>query len=206
MHFTNKELRFNDLVFRIPDEVYEPAEDSLLFADNFQSKEGSRVLDMGTGCGILGIIAAKNAANVLAVDINPHAIRCARQNAVANELANRMSFLQADLFNGLAPEIRFDLIIFNAPYLPCRLSNDTSWLEKAWAGGRNGREVIDRFIRDAPGRLSLGGEILLMQSRLSDRDKTVSNLAGQRLRVNIVAERELPFFEKLLLIRALASG
>ena len=44
------------------EDVYEPAEDSFLFAENLDVEKGAQVLDVGTGCGILGILAAEKAA------------------------------------------------------------------------------------------------------------------------------------------------
>ena len=81
MHSGSKRVFFGDYVFLVDENVYEPAEDSFLFAENLDVKEGERVLDVGTGCGILGIIAAKKAGEVVAVDVNPYAVRCAKENA-----------------------------------------------------------------------------------------------------------------------------
>jgi release factor glutamine methyltransferase len=93
-------VHFKDYVFVVDENVYEPAEDSFLFSENLQIEAGTRVLDMGTGCGILGIIAAKE-AEVVAVDLNPYAIRCARENARINNVRSKMVFIQGDLFTFL---------------------------------------------------------------------------------------------------------
>src|SRR4030065_1886646 len=93
-----KRVFFEDYVFLVDETVYEPAEDSFLFAENLDVKEGEQVLDMGKGCGILGIIAAQEAVSVLALDVNPNAVRCARHNAVLNNTRSKMDFLQGDLF------------------------------------------------------------------------------------------------------------
>ena len=80
----SKRVHFGEYVFDIYDDVYEPAEDSFLFAENLDVKEGERVLDVGTGCGMLAVIAAKRAGGVVAVDLNPFAIRCAKSNSTLN--------------------------------------------------------------------------------------------------------------------------
>ena len=77
-------MRFGDYVFDLYDEVYEPAEDTFLFAENLYVSEGERVLDLGTGCGMLGILAARKANEVVAVDLNPYAVRCAKENSALN--------------------------------------------------------------------------------------------------------------------------
>jgi len=167
MHSSCKKAFFGSFVFDVCDEVYEPAEDSFLFAENLRVKRGSRVLDMGTGSGILGILAAEQAGAVLAVDINPFAIRCTKQNAKRNLTQANMYFLQGDLFAAVTQSVKFDLILFNAPYLPSEKDEEDSWLGRSWTGGITGREVIDRFISQAPMHLEEKGEILLLQSNLA---------------------------------------
>lgn len=198
----NKKVFFANYVFQVSENVYEPAEDSFLFAENLAVKKGDFVLDMGTGCGILGITAAKKAARVVAVDINPHAVQCAKENAKLNGSANKMFFVQGDLFTPIKTEEKFDLILFNSPYLPSEPSEDNSWLGRAWAGGVVGRHVIDRFICKASRYLKENGCVLLMQSTLSDVDKTLLGFEEKSLRTSIVVKRALPFFEKIVLVKA----
>jgi release factor glutamine methyltransferase len=201
-----KKVFFEEHVFYVRANVYEPAEDSFLFAENLAVREGSFVLDMGTGCGILGIIAARKAAKVVAVDINPYAVRCAKENAKLNSVMDKMFFLQGDLFASLRSEEKFDLILFNAPYLPADYEEDDSWLEHAWAGGASGRHVIDRFISETPKHLKQDGQILLMQSTLSCVDETFKKFEENGLKVSIVAKRDLPFFETIVLVKTERLG
>jgi release factor glutamine methyltransferase len=198
----SKKVFFAGYVFRINENVYEPAEDSFLFAENLAVKKGELVLDMGTGCAILSIIAADKAAKVVAVDINPYAVRCAKGNAKLNGVADKMFFVQGDLFTPIKTEEKFDLILFNAPYLPSKPSEAKSWLGRAWAGGVTGRQVIDRFICEAPKYLKETGRILLMQSTLSDVDETLRRFEKNGLKTGIVAKHALPFFEEIVLVKA----
>ncbi|MGC2191663.1 MAG: methyltransferase [Candidatus Dormiibacterota bacterium] len=73
---------------------------------------GDRVLDMGTGCGVNAILAATQGADVLAVDIIPHALDAARSNTERNGLEIEVG--QSDVFSEV--EGRFDLIIFDPPF------------------------------------------------------------------------------------------
>lgn len=198
----SKKVFFGDYVFHVTENVYEPAEDSFLFAENLPVGTGDRVVDMGTGCGILGVIAATKADEVVAVDINPYAVRCAKENAELNHVAEKMSFVQGDLFSSVRTGERFDLVLFNAPYLPSDDEDEDSWLAQSWTGGVSGRNVIDRFISRAPKHLEPNGEILLVQSTLSDVEETLSRFAGSRLRTEVVASQILPLFEQIVLIRA----
>jgi release factor glutamine methyltransferase len=201
MPLSAKRVYFDDYVFFVDENVYEPAEDSFLFAENLNVKEAETVLDMGTGCGILGILAAKKSHAVVAVDVNPYAVHCARENAKLNNVQNKTYYVQGDLFTPLSENATFDLILFNAPYLPVD-ETETSWIGRAWAGGATGRQIIDRFIAEVPNHLKQAGRILLMQSTLANVGETMGRFAECHLNARVVAERALPFFETITLIEA----
>lgn len=202
MSSSNSRIFFADYVFQVTENVYEPAEDSFLFAENLQIREKDKVIDMGTGCGILGILAAAKADEVLAVDINPYAVACAKENAKLNHASGNIFFTQGDLFGPVKVGEKFDLILFNAPYLPSEESEERSWLDRAWAGGVSGRDIINDFIREAPKYLKHDGEILLMQSTLSNVEETFDRFKERGLTTNVVAKMDLPLFETIILLNA----
>jgi len=196
-----KKLSIRGHVFLVHEKVYEPAEDTFLLVENLKVEEKEVVLDMGTGCGILAVLAAKKAKKVVATDINPYAIKCAEKNAKMNCVEDKIEFRLGDLFQPIRPHETFSLILFNAPYLPSESYEERSWIGRAWAGGPGGREVIDRFITNAPEFLTVDGQILLVQSSLSDIDKTLERFDETGLGARVVAEVEFPF-EKIALIEA----
>jgi release factor glutamine methyltransferase len=202
MPYPTKRIHFGDLSFDVNDDVYEPAEDSFLFAENLIVFSGEVVLDLGTGSGILADVAAKNAGRVVAVDLNPYAIRCAKENSKLNDVQDRIDFIQGDLFSAFCDGLRFDLILFNAPYLPSEEGEEATWIGKAWAGGYNGRLVVDKFIAEVPAYLKPHGRVLLMQSTLTGVEETLQMLTKQNLKTSVIAEQQLPFFETLTLIGA----
>ncbi|PKL71223.1 MAG: methyltransferase, partial [Methanobacteriales archaeon HGW-Methanobacteriales-2] len=156
-------------------EVYEPAEDTFLFAENLQVGRRDRVLEIGTGTGIIAIIVSRKCSTVIATDINPQAIDCTAKNIIANKAYN-VELRKGDLFEPV-PDEKFDLILFNTPYLPTseeeRFDDE---LDAAWDGGEDGRKVIDRFLSDVKGHLNPGGRVQLVQSSLSDINETIEKL------------------------------
>jgi len=196
-----KKLSFGGHVFFVDEKVYEPAEDTFLLAKNLEVEEKEVVLDMGTGCGILAVLATEKAKKVVATDINPYAIDCAEKNAETNRVEDKIEFRLGDLFQPIRPDESFGLILFNAPYLPSEPYEERSWIGRAWAGGTSGREVIDRFVTDALEFLKADGKILLVQSSLSDINKTFERFDEMDLKARIVAESKGPF-EKIALIEA----
>lgn len=197
-----KRVSFGNLTFNLSENVYEPAEDTYLFAENINVNEGDFVLDMGTGSGLLAVLASQKAGSVVSVDINPCAVRCAKENAVLNHAKSKIDFIQADLFTALSETAKFDLILFNAPYLPSEEKDLDDWLSHAWTGGENGRQVIDRFIAKSLPHLKNGGRILLLQSSLTGVEETVRKFEAHHFEVRVKAQLNLPFFESLFLIEA----
>ncbi len=196
-----KKLTVGNHVFLVDEKVYEPAEDTLLLVENLEVKDEEVILDMGTGCGILAVLATEKAQKVVATDINPYAIKCAKKNAKINYVEDKIEFRLGDLFEPIRVHETFGLILFNAPYLPSEPYEKRNWIERAWAGGSSGREVIDRFIINAPDFLRAEGQVLLVQSSLSDIDKTLARFTERGLKAGVVAKVEFPF-EKIALIEA----
>jgi release factor glutamine methyltransferase len=77
-----------------------------------------QTLDFGTGTGCIAIALAAKCPNakIIATDISADALALAKQNAIANKVAERIEFLQSDEFAAL-PQMQFDLIISNPPYI-----------------------------------------------------------------------------------------
>lgn len=202
MHSQAKTAHFQDCVFDVFPNVYEPAEDSFLFAENLPQTGGKTVLDIGTGSGILSVLAARNAQHITAIDINPYAVRCAKYNAYKNQVQHKIALIQGDLFAPLCKAAKFDFVFFNSPYVPCEENEDSSWLARAWAGGLTGRQVIDRFIDQVCAHVGFAGAVYLLQSNLSGVEQSISRFAVCGMRGEVVAELSLPFFERLVLLKA----
>jgi len=148
-----------------PEQVYLPAEDTFLLRDAAveEVKSGDRVLEIGTGSGEVAAAVQKIAKQTLAIDINPHAVAYARE-------VNKVDTIRGDLFTAISGT--FNLILFNAPYLPTEEEERIhDWLEYALDGGKDGLEVIRRFLPAAVEHLSEKGRILLLVSSLTGLDQ-----------------------------------
>jgi len=192
---------FRDYVFDVFESVYNPAEDSLLLAQNMAIKKGDLILDMGTGCGIQAVLAAQKARKIVATDINLHAVHCAVHNASLNKVADKIEVRQGSLFEPIKVDERFDVIFFNAPYLPSEAWEEHDLASLAWAGGESGRRIIDRFIVKAPRYLKTSGKILLVQSTLSDVEQSLRMLIERGLDAKVIAESKVAF-ETIVVIEA----
>lgn len=137
--------------------------------------------------------------------MNPYAVRCAKDNSKLNHTQN-IDFLQTDLFSAFKNGAQFDLVLFNAPYLPSEEGEEATWIGRAWAGGASGRVVVDRFIAQVPAYLKPHGRVLLMQSTLTGVDETLQAFTKSGLKASVIATQQLPFFETLTLIEAKAEA
>ncbi len=86
-------------------------------ASRWDIQPGMTVLDVGTGSGILAVLAAAaGAEHVTAVDVNQHAVRIAERNAALNGFENEISVGWSDVFHSIEEVQQFDRIVVNAPY------------------------------------------------------------------------------------------
>lgn len=192
--------KYKDTLYQIHPQVYQPAEDTYLLADNLQVNRMSKILEIGTGTGIIAIIAAKRASKVIATDINPHAIDCAVKNIISNKTYN-VELRKGNLFEPVEGE-KFDLILFNTPYLPSSTDEKSDdELDAAWNGGLDGREVIDRFLEEVTDYLNPDGKVQMVQSSLSDNEKTLKKFEDLGFKASITA-CEKCFFEEIVVISA----
>ncbi|HNX40546.1 MAG TPA: methyltransferase [Methanothrix sp.] len=187
------------------DEVYPPAEDTflLLAAAQAEARPQDSVLEIGCGSGLISRELAGRVRRLAATDINPHALRAAKA-AMAGEApegpgASEVDFVRADLFFGIKG--RYDLVLFNAPYLPTEPEERTGrWIDRALDGGASGREGVDRFLADLAGHLNPEGRALLLISSLTGLPEVLESAATACLEAQVVAS-ERCFFEQLHVLR-----
>jgi release factor glutamine methyltransferase len=137
------------------------------------------------------------ARRVVAVDINPHAVRCARINALLQGVEERMDVLQGDLFAPVAGEC-FDVVLFNPPFFH---GAPRDALDHAWRG----LDVVERFAAQLPAQLTPGGYALVVLSSDGDTPAFLGAFRASQLQVAIVARRNL-INETLTVYRLSALG
>lgn len=171
--------------------IYEPQEDSQLILKFIKKYATGTVLDMGTGSGILAQEALKSAKKVIAVDINPEAIEFAKNNS-----DKAIEFKVSDLFSNVKG--KYQLIIFNPPYLPEDKLEDRE-SRQITTGGKHGYEIIEKFLEQANEYLEDNGKILLVFSSLTNKDCVDEIINRNLLQFKLLETEILPMFEQLFL-------
>src|ERR1035437_8297437 len=180
--------------------IYEPAEDSFLLADVVlkEADQGMRILEIGAGSGFVSavLLATVKEISLIATEINPHAALCAKING--------LELIRTDLFRGIrseSSENRFDLILFNAPYLPTSKEEKVpGWLKHAFDGGINGRETLYRFRDEVKGYTRPGVKILVLISSIPGLEAVEKQIECLGFKTDIVGRKKVSF-EELMLVR-----
>jgi release factor glutamine methyltransferase len=147
-------------------------------------KQGERVLDVGTGSGVNAILAATRGAEVVAVDLNPHAVAAAEDNAERNGVADRISIRRSDLFAEV--EGRFDLIVFDPPF---RWMKPRDWAEAAITD--EDYQTLTAFFATVREHLVEGGRILVFFGTTADIGYLERLIEGNGLAFDVVSARQL---------------
>ena len=165
---------------------YKPREDSYLLQKYVKKHAIGFVLDMGTGSGIQAITASKNneVEIVLAVDINNKALEIAKKNSENQKI----EFKHSNLFSNIKQS--FDTIIFNPPYLPTEEPVDI-----ALDGGKEGYELIIRFLKQAGNHLNFKGKILLLFSSLTNKDRVDKAVKQNSFKAELLGKKKMHFEE-----------
>lgn len=157
--------------------IYEPAEDSYLIKKYIKYySRNKKVLDVGTGSGILAKEALKYTKEVTASDIN-------------KECIGNIKFIHSDLFKNI--KRKYDLIIFNPPYLPKDEREDEK-SALATTGGIKGYEILERFLNNLRPHLNKDGKALILFSSLTNKKKIDSIIKKNKLNFKLLGKEKVP--------------
>jgi len=141
----------------------------------------SIAFDIGTGTGVLAaVLARRGIERVVATDLDPRALACARENVERLALAKRVEVVKADLF----PEGRAALVVCNPPWVPARPSSP---LEHGIYDPES--RMLRGFLHALPSHLQPGGEGWLILSDLAEhlglrsRQELLDAIEGAELKV-----------------------
>jgi release factor glutamine methyltransferase len=109
-------IRYLGKDFHVYPNTFWPFHDSQPLVRNFRIPAGGSVLDVGTGSGVIAVFACyQGAGRVLALDVNPAAIKSARRNAREHGFGDVMEVRRSNLFEKVGDE-QFDVITANLPF------------------------------------------------------------------------------------------
>jgi release factor glutamine methyltransferase len=172
--------------------TYEPQEDSYLLLKHVKELAHGRVLDMGTGSGILAVGASEKpeVIEVIAVDSDARAI-----DELKKKRISKIKTFQGNMFLNIGGN--FDVIIFNPPYLPF----DEDDPDVALDGGEKGYELIERFLHGAKNYISPRGFILLVFSSRTGKEDVDRIIKEEGYESETLEQKSLAFFEELFVYK-----
>ena len=133
--------------------------DTKLFADHFPIRAGEEMLEIGPGIGAISILAAyKGAGKVLAIDINPDAVKNTQANIQLHHIENKVEVRYGNLYEALKAEEKFDTIFWNTPF---GFVEDENVLDLEKAIYDPGYKSTEKFIKEARDHLKNRGRVLI---------------------------------------------
>lgn len=186
------EINICDKKFIVYPNVFSPKyfQDSSFFAEMLPINEGESFLEIGSGTGVISIIAAyRGASRIVATDINPTAVANTKENVSRHGFSDKIIVLEGDLYGPFAEGQRFDTICWNFPFGdPAGYSQkrETSMLERSLFDPNYGS--FRKFVQESRIYLNENGRLLIGFSKsIGDYDKFVRILENNRFRFKVVA-------------------
>lgn len=180
--------------------VYEPSEDSFLLIDALEQdmelieRAGGVCLEIGSGSGVVISALAKALKSrvfCLACDINPNACEVTQRTALEN--GSIVDVVQMNLAGCFTHRGIFDVVVFNPPYVVTESLEllEKDLIYKTWAGGKNGREVMERVFPHIPSLLSDRGVFYLLVIKENDPVYIIEFFRPLGMVGKIVKERKI---------------
>lgn len=173
--------------------TFRPSTISTLLADALDFQPGAVVVDVGTGSGILSIIAAKlGASKVYGVDAADETVEIATANAENHGVADRVEFAQGDMFDPLDPSLQADVVIGDVSGIPDDIAVASGWFPSGLSGGPTGAELPMRMIEESKRLLRAGGRLFLPTGSLQDERSIIDRAKSVFGSMKQLTERNIP--------------
>ncbi len=173
----------------LPEGVFRPTYTTAKLAEALRIDDGDTVIDMGCGCGVLSIVAARLGAGfVYGCDASKRAVETAYRNARRHDLTQRMRFWISNLFDALPKTLKADVVIGDVSGIPDALAEATGW----YPGGRTGAELPIEMLRQAGDHMKASSRLYLPTGTIQDDESILSAAREIFQNLTAIAERRLP--------------
>lgn len=155
-------IKGHSFTFKTNDKCFSPNnidKGTLAMLSMVEFKENDRIIDLGCGYGVVGIVAAKftNPSNIFMLDIDENSLNCAKENMELNNVQG-INIIESDAYNNLNAT-GFDIILSNPPY-----HTDFS--------------IAKKFIEKGFNRLKTGGKMVMVTRRLKWYQNKMKSIFG----------------------------
>lgn len=180
------DVEYLGLRLHVPEQVFPPTPTSDLLGREViaRVRPGHRVLDMGCGAGANAILAAKVTDEVVAVDVNPHAVAATAANAERNGVAASVKCIESNMFSSVDGE--YDVIVIDPPF---RWFTPRDPLEQAITD--ENYSALERFFADAARHLRPNGYVLLFFGTSGDVEHLDDLITTAGMKSQVIAERTI---------------
>ena len=175
--------------------IYSPEEDTFLLLRVIKKYAVDKVLEIGTGSGLLALELEQNNRLVVGVDLDFNALNKLRISIAKKKTGSKINIICCDSASPFRDDV-FDLVVFNPPYLPSEKVNDI-----AIDGGPSGIEISKTWLKDTSRILRKDGRIVFLSSSISDVNGLFAYSRKLGFKVNVLKSKRF-FFEELLAIEA----
>lgn len=167
------------------------------------------ILDLCTGSGCIAISLAKEIpeCKVYAADVSEKALSVARENTKQHGVADKIQFLQGNLFEPFkAMDIKFDLIVSNPPYISKKMLHELEPEVKdyepltALYGGEDGLDFYRMIISESPAYLTQGGWLML-EMGYGQAEEIKEMMEQSKTFEHIAIKKDLAGIERLIKAR-----
>jgi len=167
-------ITYKGKIITIGDSVYFPSYDTIFFLENLKINKNEKILDLGTGTGILSIFCSDFSKNITAIDSSKKAISCAKLNTMLNNASDKIQFKAGNWFEPVQNK-KFDLIITDPPQQPTPPKVNFSYLIKsAYDSGPDGRKALNTIISQGINYLNEKGRIIIYHAQFANIQKSIS--------------------------------